>query len=203
MLRALMLRIQETLSWLNPQRFEEEAFRTREMYKEDYRYVADSLLMHIPFDTAYDVGCANGFLLGQFLSAGKFAHGVELSAAIIKVLPAEIRDVVEIGDFSEANGKWDLVCCVEVAEHVLPSQSEPLVLKLTELAHDYIYFTSAPPGQTGVGHINCRPQEHWIKWFQGAGWIKDIDRTSAVREDLQALTKAHWLRANSIVFKRR
>lgn len=201
MLRGLLLRIDEILGRRKPLLFKQDDFNTRELYEKDYEHVANSLIRHISFNTAYDVGCANGFILSHFLSTGKSVRGIELSAAVTGVLPEEIRGVVDIGDFSEAEGKWDLVCCIEVAEHVAPSKSVPLVQKLTELAHDFIYFTAAPPGQSGVGHINCRPHKDWIKWFEHADWTLDPMRTRAVREDLSSLTKAYWLRNNSLVFK--
>src|SRR5438128_887099 len=119
--------------------------------------VAASLLRHLDFQTVFDVGCANGFLLSAFSRAGKTIAGIELSPEVVAVLPPELRQVVAIGDFSAAQGSYELVSCVEVAEHIPAKRSEDLVATVTRLATRGIYFTAAPPGQKGHGHINCRP----------------------------------------------
>jgi hypothetical protein len=53
----------------------------------------------------------------------------------------------------------------------------------------------------GRGHINCRPHEEWIGWFEQLGWRRDEERTQQVRSDLEALGIAHWLRTKSLVFR--
>jgi SAM-dependent methyltransferase len=182
--------------------FEEKHFRAREKFRPDYALVASSLLGRLDFDSVFDVGCANGFLLEAFLAAGKRIGGIELSPAAVAVLPPAIRANVAIGDFSEMTGRWDLVCCVEVAEHIVPARSAELVAVVAGGAQRWVYFTAAPPGQSGRGHINCRPLEEWLELFAARGWSLDDDLTAAVRTDLQALAEAHWLRGNSLVLRR-
>ena len=182
--------------------FEEKHFRAREKYRPDYRLVASSLLGRLDFGSVFDVGCANGFLLEAFHAAGKRIGGIELSPAAVAVLPEAIRPTVAIGDFGATTGRWELVCCVEVAEHIVPQRSAELVAVLADAAERWIYFTAAPPGQGGRGHINCRPPEEWLELFAGRGWSLDEGLTSALRGDLEALTEAHWLRGNSLVLRR-
>lgn len=167
--------------------------------RADYLRLADSLLTHLPFDSVVDVGCANGFLLEVFACAGKRIEGVELSAAVLDLLATEVRPFVRIGDFATLEGRWDLTCCVEVAEHIPPRRSLELVETLTEAAVRWIFFTAAPPGQGGRGHINCRPHAEWLAEFSGRGWVADEARTDAVRRDLERLERATWLRANGFV----
>jgi hypothetical protein len=149
------------------------------------------------------VGCANGFLLASFAAAGRRIAGIEASPAVREVLPPEVAQAVAVGDFAEVPERWaepfDLVCCVEVAEHIAPARSRELVTVVTSAARRWIYFTAAPPGQTGRGHINCRPHEEWLDWFAGEGWRVAEPETGALRSDLERLTRAHWLRGNSFV----
>ncbi len=183
-------------------RFGEEQFRSRERFRPDYQRLAASLLARLDFDSVLDIGCANGFLLEAFGAAGKRIAGVELSPAAVAVLPESLRPHVTIGDFSTASGRWDLVSCVEVAEHIEPSRSTDLVDKVSGMASRHIYFTAAPPGQSGRGHVNCRPHAEWLGWFAARGWELDGERTEMLRADLDGLEQALWLRGNSLVLRR-
>ncbi len=191
------------MSWLarlrRPKPYRAEDFARRERFRDDYRRLAGHLLVELSFDSAYDVGCANGFLLAAFREAGKRVAGIELSPAVRRVLDPELQPLVEVGDFAAAAGHWDLVCCVEVAEHLPPPRSRELVDALARLAGRWIYFTAAPPGQVGRGHINCRPHDEWLGWFAAAGWALDEARTERLRDHLGGLTETPWLRTNSML----
>ncbi len=169
--------------------------------RPDYLLLARSLLRQLDFDSAADVGCANGFLLEEFLDSGKQIAGIELSPEVHEVLRHDVRPFVAIGDFAQMTGRYDLVCCVEVAEHISPSRSEDLVDTLAPLASRWIYFTAAPPGQGGHGHINCRPHEEWLAMFAERGWVEVPELTARLRDDLGALERATWLRGNSFILK--
>jgi SAM-dependent methyltransferase len=149
----------------------------------------------------FDVGCANGFLVDPFLRAGNNVRGIELSPYVRQVLTPELNLRVDVGDFSAAEGVWDLVCCIEVAEHLPPDRSRDLVLKLTKLARKHIFFTAAPPGQSGHGHVNCRPMEDWLAWFKQQGWQANGEKTDAVRACLDDIHVARWLIGNSLVLE--
>lgn len=201
LLRRALRRVRRTLSPPDPS-FTIEDFQRREKHRADYEWVASSLIRHVPFESAYDVGCANALLLEPLHRAGKTVRGIELSKDVKAVLSPDVARLVDIGDFAKARGTWDLVCCVEVAEHIQPERSAELVRTLVELAQHFTYFTAAPPGQPGQGHINCRPHEEWNDLFVEAGWECDMERTEALRHDLENLTTAVWLRSNSYILKK-
>jgi len=184
-----------------PEQFDTDALKNREKYRPDYRILASSLLDHLEFQSVFDVGCGQGFLLEPLHEKGKEIRGVELSQDVQEFLPEEIKDQVDIGDFGEARGSYDLVCCIEVAEHIEPARSNELVDTLCALSNELIYFTAATPGQPGHGHINCRPHEHWMKWFGRRGWRVDQIATQKVREDLDEVAHTHWLKSNSFVLR--
>lgn len=190
-------------AWLRwrkrPKPYREEDFRRRLRFRDDYLALAGYLLELLDFRSVYDVGCANGFLLEGFQVAGKEIAGIEASEAVRALLPDRLAEHIAIGDFSAAEGVWELVCCVEVAEHIEPTRSRDLVATLARLATRWIYFTAAPPGQTGRGHINCRPHDEWLGWLDEAGWKHDPDLTGALREKLSSLVHTPWLRDNSYV----
>lgn len=199
-------------TWLGrPKPYGRRHFRKREALRDDYRLLARSLLRHLDFASALDVGCGNGFLLAAFREAGREVTGIEASPAVRAVLSPELCEAVWIGDFQEAPNvapargggapTWDLVSCVEVAEHIEPARSKELVETLTTVANRWIYFTAAPPGQSGHGHINCRPHREWLGWFEGLGWEPASRETEALRRDLELLRRAVWLRGNSFVLR--
>lgn len=182
-----------------PKRYRGEDFRRRERYREDYLALAGFLAESLAFSSIIDVGCANGFLMEGLAGEGRRIAGVELSEDVYEVLPEELHEHVEVGDFAAARGSWELVCCVEVAEHIKASRSEELVSTLTRLAERWIYFTAATPGQTGRGHINCRPHDEWLAWFEAAGWKVDSGKTASLRHKLAGLREAPWLGRNSFI----
>jgi len=185
------------------EKFAEEDFRNRERFRDDYVLLGKSLADHVEFETALDIGCANGFLMEPLLEDGYNVEGIEVSGEVVNVLTDKLESRVTIGDFSCAEGTYDLVCCVEVAEHIPPGRTEELVEVLTKTARAHIYFTAAPPGQEGHGHINCRPHISWIADFDRRGWAVDQDATSSIRSDLEDLEQAVWLEKNSFVFVRK
>ena len=193
--------IKQLQTWFRvPVPFRSEDYALQEQYAEDYRLIAACLVAELDFDSVIDLGCANGLLLLPFHRAGKEVCGIELSPNVMSYLPSELREVVSIGDFSAMGGQADLVCCVEMAEHIRPNRSEELVDKLSSLARGWIYFSAAPPGQGGRGHINCRPMSEWIRWFEDRGWRLDEEKTAALASTTQRLEKAQWLHGNSVIF---
>jgi hypothetical protein len=184
-----------------PVPFRAEDYALQELYADDYRLIAASLLEELDFDSVIDLGCANGLLLLPFHEAGKKVRGIELSPNVSPYLPSGLRSLVAIGDFSAMDGRADLVCCMEMAEHLQPTRSEELVDKLTTLARKWIYFTAAPPGQGGRGHINCRPMAEWIGWFAARGWRTDQGKTVALASATARLDKALWLHGNSVILR--
>jgi len=190
--------------WLGrPKPYGARHFRRRQELRGDYALVAEALLAGLDFNSVLDVGCANGFLLERFAAAGREIAGIELSPEVAQVLPPEVAPAVVVGDFGEVPRRFpspfDLVCCVEVAEHIDPARSRELVTVVTGAARRWIYFTAAPPGQTGRGHINCRPHEEWLGWFEEEGWRVAGEETESLRAALEHLARAHWLQGNSFI----
>jgi len=173
----------------------------RERYRSDYDLVADFLLQRLAFDSAIDIGCGNGFLLERFHDAGKTIAGVDVSPDVRQLLGQRLNGAIRVSDFGSAVGSFDLACCVEVAEHIEPDRSLMLVETLARLAKSWIYFSAAPEGQVGRGHINCRPHSDWVEWFDARGWALDEEATSDLRVHLDQLELAPWLKGNSFLFK--
>ena len=182
-----------------PKPFRSKHFHRRAKYRPLYLELAAILVDELDFDSAIDVGCGNGFLLEGFLEAGKSVRGVDSAPGALEVMPGSVTETVTIADFSAVEGISDLVTCVEVAEHLVPERSESLIETLTGSASRWIYFTAAPPGQPGRGHINCREPQDWLDWFAGRGWELDPEKTTVVKRRLSPFAQAPWLSRNSMV----
>lgn len=183
--------------------FTVNAFEARNKYRENYRQIAGALQQLCDFSSVLDLGCANGFLLENFRASGKSIKGFEISEDVIEVLPPNLREVITIGDATKLRriGEFDLVCCVEVAEHIPPDATEGLLNAITQNASRWIYFTAAPPFQPGHGHINCRQQFYWLNEFRKRGIELDWDRTERFLELIRGIKPAEWLEWNSLILR--
>ena len=120
-----------------------------------------------------DVGCGWGTFLKVF-----YAHGVndiigvdgkwvkkdELLFPAEKFIEADLETKIDFGR------KYDMVLCLEVAEHIQHSKADILVQSLTSLS-DIIIFSAAIVDQGGQNHINEQPVSYWIKKFAAHGFV--------------------------------
>lgn len=93
----------------------------------------------------------------------------------------------------------DVVCSIEVAEHVPAPLTDAFVRSIVR-SSETVLFSAAVPGQTGhaVGHVNEVLQPHWIATFEGSGMRHE--REMAMRLRVRFIgTKAHDFLANTIV----
>lgn len=123
-------------------------------------------------------------LLNEFLNAGiNSVLGIDFmddfSALEISQDYYKIYDLNRIGDL-KLNCRYDLVACLEVAEHLKTEVADDLVKFLTT-ASDLVWFSAAIPYQRGEGHINEQWTEYWeekfsdmrfvrIDWFRAKTW---------------------------------
>lgn len=114
-----------------------------------------------------DVGCGEGWFLDEFAKYGVHRLvGVDSN-------PMRIPSGTFVqGDLTQpliADEKFDLVLCLEVAEHLEAQYADTLVDSLCKLG-DTIIFSAAIPKQGGHGHVNEQWQAYWAKLFEGYGY---------------------------------
>lgn len=185
-------------------RFLSADFERREPFRTNYIKIADVLTAQLDFSSVLDLGCGNGFLLEPMADRGKDVLGVELSGDAHALLRADLRDRVVITDVTEfaVAKRFDLVACIEVAEHIESSLSDKLIATITNHAAKWVYFTAASPYQPGHGHINCHQQFFWLKRFRNHGFHLDWRQTETLIESIHDLTPATWLIENSLILRR-
>ncbi|KAJ57098.1 hypothetical protein ACMU_00995 [Actibacterium mucosum KCTC 23349] len=150
-------------------------------------------------NSCLDVGCGTGALL-DFLTRS----GVDTILGVDGIRPEatmlDPKDYVQ-GDLEqplELNRHFDLVVCLEVVEHVDPTNTGTIFESISRHAKNRILFSMAEPGQPGNQHINCLSMEEVLnKWAQ-FGWYPVLEDTLALR----AVSSLSWFRRNLLLLER-
>jgi len=116
-----------------------------------------------------DVGCGTGAWLKVFDEHGIKGVGVDNSKSAGELCPAgSYKNIDLTGYFSL--GSFDLVLCLEVAEHLDARWAGHLIDLLTRHG-DLVLFSAAVPGQGGSGHVNEQWPEYWALLFYERGYV--------------------------------
>lgn len=119
-----------------------------------------------------DVGCGLGTWLkivsGYGIEDFFGIDGIEVSEQdfLISKKKFQKQDLTSSWDLGR---KFDLVLCLEVAEH-LPSDSANNFIKALTNHSNTIVFSAACPNQIGQGHINCQWIDYWQELFNKNGY---------------------------------
>jgi SAM-dependent methyltransferase len=120
-----------------------------------------------------DVGCGRGYFLDAFRDLGvRETVGVDGPFEGTEGVAARGHEFITLDLQNERlalGRRFDLVLCLEVAEHLDPAVGPALVEDL--VAHgDVVAFSAAIPQQTGRGHVNERSQSYWASEFARHGY---------------------------------
>ena len=165
------------------------------------RAVVPLVLRHLRPARILDVGCGAGAWLSAYLQCG--AHdvlGVDagyVPADQLLVDGSRFKPVDVARPFRLDSG-FDLVQCLEVAEHLDPSASQILVDNLVAHA-PIVLFSAAPPGQGGEHHVNERSYEFWRLQFAQRGYACFDFVRPRIRLDESV---EPWYRYNLLLFVR-
>lgn len=121
-----------------------------------------------------DIGCG----LAQWLRVFK-EHGVnevlgvdgrhvpldKLNIDLSEFIACDLREL----SATDMGKRFDLLLCLEVAEHLEPEYAHQFVQALVSLS-DRIIFSAAVPNQTGENHFNEQYPDYWADMFSQWGY---------------------------------
>lgn len=152
-------------------------------------------------ESVLDVGCGAGAWLKAHAELGVSdllgidGDYVERGLLLMDEGQFQAGDITQSIDL---NRTYDLVECLEVAEHVPRSAGVRLVDNLTRHG-PRILFSAAVPGQGGKGHINEQPLSYWRDLFAERGYraFDFVRPRIAGNSDVE-----WWYRYNTLLYVR-
>lgn len=85
------------------------------------------------------------------------------------LIPAERFQSADLAAPLQLGRRFDLVICLEVAEH-LPARAAAVLIDSLVRHADAILFSAAIPFQGGTDHVNEQWPQHWAKLFLARGY---------------------------------
>lgn len=145
-----------------------------------------------------DIGCGVGTWLAAAKSLGA-QEVVGVEGAWIKDARIAITEPVVVADLEMAipvTDRFDLVICMEVAEHLSKRRAPSLISDLCRLS-DIVLFGAAVPGQGGNNHVNEQWQSYWADLFRSEGRLPhDVVRPKVWRSDKVEF----WYKQNALLY---
>lgn len=137
--------------------------------------LADRIVQRIEPRRVMDAGCALGLLVEALRTRGVEAYGVDLSSHAIAHLHDNVRPYCRHGSIADDfDGRYDLIVCIEVAEHMPPADGEAAIANICRHSDD-VLFSSSPVDHREPTHINVHPPEHWAELFARHDFFRDVD----------------------------
>lgn len=163
------------------------------------RHLLPAVLGALPVKSVLDIGCGAGTWLAEYRQLGvsdvcgvdgEYVNRARLLIEQEQFVPTDISKPFALGR------QFDMVQCVEVAEHV-PSESSSTLIDNIVRHSKRVLFSAAVPGQGGENHVNEQPCEFWRDLFGQRGYrLFDFVRPQVQR----ILEIEYWYRYNVLLF---
>jgi SAM-dependent methyltransferase len=148
-----------------------------------------------------DVGCGTGTWLAEWVAQGVTdvvgLDGEYIDKALLQIdpatfVPTDLRNRFSLGR------KFDLVQCLETAEHIDGAYADVLIESITGHG-DMVLFSAGIPQQGGTGHVNEQWPSYWVEKFARAGFkMFDVMRP-LIWTDSRVEA---WYRQSMLIFSR-
>ena len=114
-------------------------------------------------------------LVEQLHDLGVDAYGIDISEYAISQIPDALRDRCRAGSLADPiDGRYDLVTCIEVVEHMVPEDARKAIGNISAVT-DRVLFSSSPLDYAEATHVNVRPPEAWAADFAEHGFFRNLD----------------------------
>lgn len=167
-------------------------------------------LLGVP-KTFLDVGCGVGHMVVIAAALGAEAVGLDNNVESVEcAIHGEGFYKLEKADLNLeqvfVDVEFDMVVCLEVAEHLPSESSDNLSDTLSSgmKIGGTLLFSAAVPGQGGSGHLNEQHHEYWQRKLCARGLYYKVKETDALRELWRRVApNAWWYGQNAMVFGKR
>ena len=155
----------------------------------------DAITHLFPINSMVDVGCGPGGMVAYAKWKGIHAIGIDGDPQI-PADPSILQHDFSISPIACPLSCIDLIWCVEFLEHLDEKFLNNLIPLLSQSS--VIFSTAAPPGQDGHHHVNCKPHDYWIQWFEKIGFYEEESATKFVRK--KSSMRSNFTRTTGTVF---
>jgi SAM-dependent methyltransferase len=164
--------------------------------------VVPLLLAPLRPSSVLDVGCGQGAWLAVWRRAGVVdlagVDGAHVDRTTL-LFPEPCFRAHDLAQPFDLGRRFDLVQCLEVAEH-LPDAAAPGLLDSLTRHGELVLFSAAPPGQGGHGHVNERRYDDWRARFATRGYVALDYLRPRIRHETRV---APWYRYNPLLYVER
>lgn len=163
------------------------------------RTVLPFIHKHLAINSVLDIGCGQGAWLSvwQELGINNFIgiDGSYVDSAHL-LIPEENFVTADLAEKFSINKQFDLIQCLEVAEHLPLSKASQFVAAIA--AHGKtVMFSAAPKGQGGDHHVNEQGYDFWRSLFRAHNYFV----FDCIRPEIsQALSVEPWYRYNTFLY---
>ena len=176
---------------------------TSEAHRTLMLAMADALQSELHPEMVLDVGGGDGTMLRHFLSMGAGGHGTEHPESTFSRPPHLLIPVdLETWTLPFQPRFYDLVVCIEVAEHLTPARGPILIEELCRASNGSVWFSAAYPGQGGTGHVNERPMVYWSQRFAEHGFLPHGEATERILDAYAAAIGNEWWYRRAVLYRR-
>jgi len=144
--------------------------REHPVWQEHFATAARSIQAAFQPARVLDVGCAKGFLVEQLRALSIEAFGLDISSYAISQVPEEVQPYCNVKDGTSNIGeRYDLITCIDVAQHLSETDARRLVRNLCMHADEVLF--SAPADAHGDSTcLNAQPKSYWQACFAQNGF---------------------------------
>jgi hypothetical protein len=143
----------------------------------------------------YDFGCGAGTYTEYFNDVDLFACGFDgyVGENKLGLIQQDLTQPFQLKLQSN-------IICLEVWEHIPQEYEDVFIDNLVNNLKGYLILSVATPGQDGLGHVNCQPNNYVIEKLTGRG-LKYKDRlTQEIRQ--QPENYVAYFKDTLMVFKK-
>ena len=156
-----------------------------------------------PFESSLDLGAGDTYYSTVLAEMGAEATAIEVSEDVFSFVAEGVNGIVhDLRRPLDLGRKFDLVVCLEVAEHIPEESADVLCDTIAKHCGGILIFTAALPGQGGHGHCNLQPFEYWQDRLEKRGLRLYPQSSDQIRQAwLNILGKElPWLTKNVVIF---